>query len=538
MTTVKVRFIGEDVSLGKTTTEIETKAGRMGSIFEGIGQAIGQGLSNLPGMVAGFANGAIDKASDVNESMSKVNTVFKDNSGIVETWANKAAKNLGLSKGAALDAAGGLGNMFTQLQIGTKEAAVMSSSMGDLAADFASFHNADITDVLDAQSAAFRGEYDSLQKFVPTINAAAVETEALMETGKKNAKELTAQEKAMATYHLMIDGAGEAMGDFSRTSDGLANKQRIQAAEWENMQATIGQKLLPIKMKLTDFIMTKLLPALQQLGEWVQKASAWFNEHREVVAAVAVGILVALVPAFIAWAASAAAAAASTLLAIAPVIAIAAAIAALVLGIKYAYENWGWFREAVDAVAHFLKDVLWPILQSIARWIISDFVPSLIVIATTLFNIGKDIYNVFEGIVTFIWNLPSRITQAATGMWNGIVDAFKGAINAIIGLWNRFDLGIPGISLPGWMGGGSWGGIGDVVPDIPYLDTGGLIRKQTLAMVHPNEAVVPLPANWRQNGLGGDTYVINAALVDMTAVGRLRHSMNRSHGRTTAGNRG
>jgi hypothetical protein len=523
VTTVKVRFIGEDVSLGKTTTEIETKAGKMGSIFEGIGQSIGQGLSNLPGMVAGFANGAIDKASDLNESLSKTNTVFGTQGKAIETWAKNADHNIGLSQAAALDAAGTFGNMFTQIGIGEQPAANMSVKMGNLAADFASFHNADISDVLKAQTAAFRGEYDAVQKFVPTINAAAVETKALAMTHKASAKELTANEKAMATYQLMLEGAGAAQGDFERTSDGLANKQRIQAAEWENMQVAIGQKLLPVKMALTDFIMTKLLPALQVLGEWIQKVGVWFSEHKEIVLAVAIGIMAALVPAFIAWAVSAASAAAATIVAIAPVIAIGAAIAALVVGIIYAYEHWGWFKAAVDAVADFMKNTLWPILKSIGDWIITSFVPTIVTISTTIANIAVDIYNVFNGIVSFIWGLPGRITDAATGMWNGIVDAFKTAINAIIGLWNRFDLGIPGISLPGFLGGGSWGGISDIVPDIPYLDTGGIIRKQTLAMLHPNEAVVPLKGNM---GLG-DTYIINAVSVDDRTADRIARAVER-----------
>ncbi|MBK6858155.1 MAG: hypothetical protein IPG97_16785 [Microthrixaceae bacterium] len=70
--------------------------------------------------------------------------------------------------------------------------------------------------MIEAQTAAFGGEYDALQKFVPTINAAAVEQQALAETGKSSARELTAQEKALATYSLMLAGAGKASGAAAR----------------------------------------------------------------------------------------------------------------------------------------------------------------------------------------------------------------------------------------------------------------------------------------------------------------------------------
>ena len=80
--------------------------------------------------------------------------------------------------------------------------------------------------MIEAQTAAFRGEYDSLQRFIPTINAANVEQKAMEQTGKENAEQLTASEKAAATYTLMLEGMGAAQGDFARTSDSAANRQR------------------------------------------------------------------------------------------------------------------------------------------------------------------------------------------------------------------------------------------------------------------------------------------------------------------------
>lgn len=221
--------------------------------------------------VDGFGN-AVDAASDLNEALSKSNAVFGDSASAVEKFASTAADKLGLSKGAALDAAGGFGNMFDQLGFGSTEAAKLSTGMVGLAADFASFNNADITQVLEAQSSAFRGEYDALQRFLPLINAATVEQKALELSGKSATKELTAQEKALAVNALMFEGAGKAMGDFARTADETANAERRARAEMENMRAEIGQKLLPVQAKLTAVKLQLarvaadvLLPALDKI---------------------------------------------------------------------------------------------------------------------------------------------------------------------------------------------------------------------------------------------------------------------------------
>ncbi len=232
-----------------------------GKAMSGLGDKLTLGLT-VPLALA--ANKATDLASDTNESLSKVQTVFGDASASVEAFAATSATAFGLSRRSALDAAGTFGNAFTQMGIGEGVAADMSVTMSGLASDFASFHNADITQVLDAQAAAFRGEFDALQRFVPMINAATVEQRALADTGKESSKELTQQEKALATYALMMEGAGAAAGDFARTQDGLANQERIAAAEAENAAAVFGQNLIPIKQQLIG-VANQLIGAFNNL---------------------------------------------------------------------------------------------------------------------------------------------------------------------------------------------------------------------------------------------------------------------------------
>lgn len=231
-------------------------AGIGGGAFDAIkgsSLASAAGIGIAAGAVVKFGGQAVAAASGLNEQISKTQAVFGDSSNSILTWADDAATSLGQSKTQALEAASSFGNMFLQLGL-TKGAAVdMSKSMTGLATDFASFFNTDPATALEAISAAFRGEFDSVQKFVPTINAAAVEQEALKEGLASTTKELTAQDKATATYHLLLNGAGQATGDFARTSGSLANQQRILKAEIADASAKLGQNLLPALTKLATF---------------------------------------------------------------------------------------------------------------------------------------------------------------------------------------------------------------------------------------------------------------------------------------------
>lgn len=242
--------------------------GEMGKIAGGIFMAqIGGSLADKG--VETFKN-SITLARDFNEIQSKANTIFGESSRAINDWANNAAVGFGQSKAQALDAAATFGNMFSQLGMGAGVTADMSQKMVELASDFASFHNADITQVLEAQQAAFRGEYDAVQRFVPTINAAAVEQKALAMTGKETTKELTAQEKAVAAYQLMLDNAGAAMGDFERTSGSLSNQQRVLSAQWQNLQADIGQALIPALTAIVTTINTQVIPAVRDFATKVK----------------------------------------------------------------------------------------------------------------------------------------------------------------------------------------------------------------------------------------------------------------------------
>lgn len=273
-------------SLGGIAKKAAIVGGALAAVGAGAAIALGRSLLSTA-----------EDASDLNEAMSKVDTVFGSSAASIHAWASDAATALGLSKKDAEDAAGSFGNMFDQLGLGGQTAVDMSKDIVGLASDFASFHNADITDVIDAQSAAFRGEYDSLQRFLPLINAAAVETRALELSGKANKDQLTAQDKALAVHALMLEGAGDAQGDFARTSDGMANQTRIAEAQIANMRAEVGQKMLPITQKLTEWKL-KLAGALaDRLGPAIEKVTTWFSDNRTTFEAIGNTITTVVLPA-------------------------------------------------------------------------------------------------------------------------------------------------------------------------------------------------------------------------------------------------
>ena len=240
----------------------------------GFSAAFGSSLKGFVGFAAITAgasalvrgvSGATTAASDLNETINKGRTIFGDSFAEIDRWARGSAKALGLPRQAALDAASGFGDMFSQIGFSGAAATRMSKSVVQMSADLGSFNNLETADVADRMSAAFRGEYDSLQALIPNINAARVESVAMATTGKKNAAALTAQEKAAAVLAIVNKDGARAMGDFARTADGAANKQKILAARTADAKAKFGEALLPLRLFVIDGLM-KVLDFAPRIG--------------------------------------------------------------------------------------------------------------------------------------------------------------------------------------------------------------------------------------------------------------------------------
>ncbi len=266
----QVRKAQDDVrrGLGDLDKDADKAGAKVGTSFT---TSLTRGLKTAGAVLGGvfivdkvvaWFRGAIDAASDANETINKSTVIFGKNQAAMQEWAKGAVRNLGMTSAGALDAASGFGDMFSQLGFGADQAAAMSRQIVQMGADFGSFNNLGTEDVLERIAAGFRGEYDSLQKLIPNISAARVEQEALAMTGKKSAESLTAQEKAAATLAIVSKDGARAMGDFARTSNDAANVQKQAAAAAQELAVKVGNVLLPAYTALVRFGRDQVIPFL------------------------------------------------------------------------------------------------------------------------------------------------------------------------------------------------------------------------------------------------------------------------------------
>lgn len=189
-------------------------------------------------------------AGNLGETINKSNVIFGESAGEIEKFGSSAARNLGLSKTAAIDAAATFGTLFTNIGKSSEDAAAMSIKLTQLSGDLASFSNAKPEEAVAALGAALRGESEPIRRFGVLLDDATLKQRALSLAIYDGTGSLTPAQRAQAAYAEILAQTSKQQGDFARTSGSLANQQRIAKAEFENLKATIGQGVLPAMTSL------------------------------------------------------------------------------------------------------------------------------------------------------------------------------------------------------------------------------------------------------------------------------------------------
>lgn len=278
---IHVTINGDAEGFKKSTREAEQQAKGFGSRMDGILAGIGAGaaaagtmlLAQAGTAVLQYGTDAIGLARDLQSEQAKVGIAFGATAADVEAWAETTAKSLGIAKTDSLAAAGAFGIQFKEMGLASGEAFELSKKLIEVSAAQGALHGTNPSAVMDAISSAGRGEYDSLQALIPTINGAAVETKALEMTGKENAAALTEQEKTLAAYQLVIDGSKVALDNWGTTSDTANAKQQELSARWKDFQTMVGEQLLPILSALTGVLVDDVMPAMESLAPIISRGA-------------------------------------------------------------------------------------------------------------------------------------------------------------------------------------------------------------------------------------------------------------------------
>jgi len=365
-----------------------------------------------------------------------------------------------------------------------------------------------------ATLATFNLNEQQIRKLTPLMADYAAKTgKTLPEAASALGKSLLGSGKAMKEIGVRFKDTGNLGKNFDQIIFKL--QDRVGGFAEKDAKTATGQtEMLKNQFgELQEKVGAKLVPALLKLVPVLQSTLAFIDRNGKTIAIVA-GVLGTLVG--VVWLVNAAVkayTAVQVILNIAmsanPVGLIIIAIAALIGIIVLVATKTKFFQ--------FIWSHVWAFLKMVGAWFAGPFVNFfkrawgfISGLVVGYFNL---VIGIWKKIFSFIGAIPGKVRSLSKGMWNGIIDAFRGVINLVIRAWNALDFSVH-VSVPSWVPG--IGGMGfhidDVVPDIPYLAQGGVVKASpggTLAVLGEggrDEAVIPLSRGG--GGLGTQRVVI------------------------------
>jgi hypothetical protein len=187
-----------------------------------------------------IAGDAIKAARDLGETQNKVSVIFGESSRSILQFSETSVTALGQTQEQALSAAATFAQFGKAAGLAGTDLVGFSTELVTLSADLASFNNSTPEQAITAIGAALRGEAEPLRSFGVLLDDATLRAKALEMGIYDGSGALTQQQKVLAAHQVILSQTKDAQGDFARTSEGLANTQRILQAAVEDAKAEIG----------------------------------------------------------------------------------------------------------------------------------------------------------------------------------------------------------------------------------------------------------------------------------------------------------
>ena len=266
------RLTEEQNNLNSSTEEAAESTSRFGDVLRAniatkALEALYDVLKKAAGAMKDYALEGIQLASELVEKQNVVDVTFGSNSNKIYEFADTAAEKFGLTTLAAEQYAGTMGALFKSSGI-TEGIDDMSIKMAQLAADMASFYNISSDMAFEKLRSGISGESEPLKALGINLSVANLEAYALSEGIKTAWKNMSQAEQTMLRYNYILSQTADAQGDFERTSDSLANQQRIMQLNLQKLQAEIGEKLYPVAQDILGLI-NDHMPEIQEAANYL-----------------------------------------------------------------------------------------------------------------------------------------------------------------------------------------------------------------------------------------------------------------------------
>lgn len=240
----------------------------IGSKFDDKGfKSLSAGIKRAGIAIAAFAAAfgfaifkAVQKASELEEATNKFNVVFSEVKDSADAFAENLVANFGVSTLEARRFLSAIQDFLIPMGLSQKEAALLSNEIVKLASDIGSFNDQPTEQIMRDIQSALTGMALPMRKYGVDVTQTRIEQNILNKGLVTSKKEITKLMKIQETFNIIQADSSNAVGDFARSEDSLANQTKIMKARIEDVTAAIGTAFVPAFKDIIKFVNKALKP--------------------------------------------------------------------------------------------------------------------------------------------------------------------------------------------------------------------------------------------------------------------------------------
>lgn len=511
--------------------------------------------------VVDFGKSCIEAAGALDVVQRKTNVIFGDMTKDVEDWAMANERTFGLGAGTIQGFANNIADLTQGMGMAKDESWQLSQGATELGVQLANWNGIDAGTAVDDITRAMTGSTEAVAKYGIKLNENVL-TQTAMNMGLgDNFQALDEATKAQVRYKAILDASGNAIDYWEEGNRSMSFSINEAKEQFGNITESIGMLFLPMAQRVLD----KIADLMAKFAGWVADMTAkWETVGKPIIEGIKtkfdeMGLTTGNIIEFIKLYWSAMMEYFSTLWETVgkPVFDFIMLVIGLVRDafaermpqiqeffsnfIMDAQNLWeNYLKPCFEAIGNFITNVLAPTFEFVFKNIIMPVVDSVFHGIGNLWN--NSLKPIFQGIISFITGVFSGDWKKA---WNGVVDTLggifsgistvvKAPLNAVIGLINKAISGLNSISvsIPDWIPGIGGKSFGVNIPQMNYLENGGILTQPTLLNSNvmageknkgqsaQSEAVIPLDRleNWIKELSSRAVKVIVNGKEMMTAV--------------------
>lgn len=450
-----MKNLGEATGLSKLGAMAKTVGGAVVKVAGGAAAAAGVLVGKGVGM-----------ASDLEQSIGAVDTVFKGSADQIHAWAKSAANDLGLTQNEYNELATLMGTQLKNGGTALDELGGKTNDLMTLGSDLAAMFGGSTADAVGALSSALKGERDPIERYGVSLKQASIDAKAAEMGFTKVGGSLSDEAQQAATLALIMEQTADAHGTFAKESDTLAGKQQRLEATLGNLTTRLGTAFLPLVSTAASWVAERVVPVLEHwagvlernLGPALATAGAWISG----TLVPALGILATWVQANVLPALSSLGGYITgtllpTLLAVGQwLIDSQGWLAPLAVGIGAMVAAWRLWTtaiatwQAITKVAAAVQAAFNAVLKANPIGIVVTLIAGLVAAVVYLYKNNETARKIIDGAWTGIKNAINAVVGWVTGTavpwvvgaWTSITDGAGRMWSAISGTFDRFKTGV------------------------------------------------------------------------------------------------